>query len=363
MAKDIIIIGGGLAGLYTAHQCQKLGISFSLLEAKDCFGGRILSDNTQPEHLFFHDLGPTWIFPHHLKMQALVKAMSLSLFNQYIEGSVIYHANSNIAPQIINNGQGMELYRVQGGLYQLILALQNQLAENSYQLNSPVKKLYKENNDWHIEIEQANNEMIKHQAKHVVLALPPRIIAQHLSVDLWASKTLIKQLSAVPTWMAAQAKFIATYEQPFWRKKKLSGQAFSRVGPMIEIHDASAEEDNGFALFGFIGLSANDLKDMPQAQVKAYCLKQLTLLFGEEAEQYQACFLKCWGSDYFVATEQDIKQPPAHPYFNFSTFNDELSSLNLSFAGSEFAANEAGYLEGAINAADSVIHQLKQQFL
>ena len=40
--------------------------------------------------------------------------------------------------------------------------------------------------------------------------------------------------------MAAQGKFIATYPRAFWREKGLSGQAFSQVGPMIEMHNASS---------------------------------------------------------------------------------------------------------------------------
>jgi monoamine oxidase len=36
----------------------------------------------------------------------------------------------------------------------------------------------------------------------------------------------------------------------------------------------------------------------------------------------------------------------------------ELNSLNLYLSASEVSANEAGYLEGALGAADEVIKQL-----
>ncbi|MEM1154111.1 MAG: hypothetical protein AAGI44_08210 [Pseudomonadota bacterium] len=47
------------------------------------------------------------------------------------------------------------------------------------------------------------------------------------------------ELGGVPTWMAGQAKVVAVYESPFWRDSGFSGDAMSRKGPLIEIHDAS----------------------------------------------------------------------------------------------------------------------------
>ena len=46
MAKPIIIIGGGLAGLYAATKLHERNIAFLLLEAKPRLGGRIYCENS-----------------------------------------------------------------------------------------------------------------------------------------------------------------------------------------------------------------------------------------------------------------------------------------------------------------------------
>ncbi|TWX53403.1 flavin monoamine oxidase family protein [Colwellia hornerae] len=364
--KRVIIVGGGLAGLYSAYQLEQLNIPYLLLEAKDVFGGRIYSEQakTYDENAALHDLGPTWIFPHHHQMKALVADLKAHLFDQHIEGAVVYHAAQHTQPQIIENGQGPLLHRLAGGLYKLILALQAKLSKDNYQLSCQVEQLTKVHNSWQVTVKNTKDDSTSvFETDHLVLALPPRIINEFLTPVHWASKSLTAALVAVPTWMASQAKFIATYNQAFWRTKGLAGQAFSRVGPMIEIHDASAHAQQGFALFGFIGLSAQAIESLSVEQVKALCINQLSLLFGDEAQRYSQCYLKSWGSDPYVAVEKDIVEPSNHPYFDIKAFAGELSSLNLYLAGSEFAQQEAGYLEGALFAANTTISSLKKNLM
>ena len=91
-------------------------------------------------------------------------------------------------------------------------------------------------------------------AQHLVLAAPPRKLAPMLTTQPRLPPGLHKALAANPTWVGAQSKFLAVYVTPFWRQACLSGQAFSRVGPMDEVHDASATAHAGHAPFGFIGV-------------------------------------------------------------------------------------------------------------
>src|SRR5262249_11573712 len=94
-------------------------------------------------------------------------------------------------------------------------------------------------------------------ARHVLFALPPRLMEQEISFTPELSSDMRARWRGVPTWMAPHAKFLAVYAHPFWRAAGLSGTAQSMAGPMTEIHDASrTAEGAGAALFGFLGVPA-----------------------------------------------------------------------------------------------------------
>lgn len=88
-----------------------------------------------------------------------------------------------------------------------------------------------------------------------------------------------------PTWIGAQSRFVAVYVTPFWRQACLSGQAFSRVGPMVEVHDASATADAGYAPFGFVGVPVSMPRQHSPDALKSTCLAQLTAIVGSAASQ------------------------------------------------------------------------------
>ena len=73
----VAIVGGGLAGLHAARLLHRAGVDFVLLEARDRFGGRILSvdESGQPSEDGF-DLGPSWFWP---RMQPAIAALVAEL--------------------------------------------------------------------------------------------------------------------------------------------------------------------------------------------------------------------------------------------------------------------------------------------
>jgi monoamine oxidase len=195
-------------------------------------------------------------------------------------------------------------------------------------------------------------------AKNLIMAVPPRQILNYLTPTQYLSPELIAALSSTPTWMSAQAKFVAVYQTAFWREQGLAGQVFSKTGPMVEIHDASASPMQGFALFGFIGVPLAMRKKIATEHLKTACIEQLVALFGPVARTPKVSYLTDWATDKYVATEKDLTELPRHAEFSMQRHQHELNSLNLYLSASEVSANEAGYLEGALGAADEVIKQL-----
>jgi len=338
---DVAIVGGGLAGAYLAYHLQKKNISYALLEAKPQLGGRIYSGEVESSF----DFGPTWFWPHQHNMQALLNELHLPFFEQHSRGDVLYQMSQDAPPQQSSGANAMLSYRVKGGVIALIHALQNTLDPMSLRLSCSVRQLCKQGDGWLL-----GNDDEQFNAKHVVFAVPPRVLLAHLPLADYLSRECVASLLQTPTWMAAQAKFIAHYKTAFWREAGLSGDVFSRAGPLVEIHDACNQSHavEQCALFGFVGISAQQRRRVSHDEFEQHCLQQLVAIFGEQAASPQTVALKDWAQDEWVCTDEDISESPRHPAINLQRYRTELDSHNISFVGSEYAEVEAGYLEGAL---------------
>lgn len=377
---EVCIVGGGIAGLYAANQLESRNIEYKLFDSKPLFGGRIAGipvtasvpiDNEKKDDtnsalknvvtpLQFYDLGPAWIFPHHILMQELVRHMGLTLFPQYKNGDVLYQFENIKESRRISTAQSEPLQRIKNGAYALVKALINNINEENLFAKHKVTSVIKVGNKWRVSTFVGKEE--RHTlCKHVIFTLPPRIIARDFSKASWMNNILSEQLSRSQTWMAAQAKVIVTYPTPFWREQGLSGQVFSQKGPIVEIHDACSAQTHGFALFGFIGIAATQRLRESQKELKQACIKQLADIFGHDAYRFEKCFLKDWAKDNDVCTGQDQSEGSRHPQINMQTCESALLGENLYLAGSEFANSEAGYLEGALIAVNSALKKLESR--
>lgn len=344
-------MGGGLAGLYAAYTLKQQGIDYQLLEAQPRLGGRILGAQAKHNKDDYYDLGPAWIFPHQQKIQGLVNQLGLSLFEQYASGDVLYQTSENQPPQKIQGAGELKLLKIQGGTLSLIIALHNSLEQNSVLLNHAMTNIERHKDNWQVSVTHNKLEQT-FSADQLMLAMPPRIIAQYLTDKQWISSLLLADLQKSQTWMSGQAKFVASYAKPFWREQGLSGQIFSQTGPMVEMHDASTDTNQNYALFGFIGWPASRRSQMTEQQLKEACIAQLASCYGSTAYDFTECYLKDWATDQFICTTNDRLESSRHPEFTLLNHLHELNSLHLHFIGSEFANFDPGYLEGALDAVD-----------
>ncbi|MFT6267548.1 MAG: monoamine oxidase [Alphaproteobacteria bacterium] len=361
---EVSIIGGGIAGLYAANQLKARNIKYQLFDSKPTFGGRIAGipsvSNSVDEEPQFYDLGPAWIFPHHLLMQELIRHMGLSLFPQYTNGDVLYQFENIKESRRISTAQAEPLYRIQNGAYALIKALLKNIDTQNINAKHKVTRVTKDRDGWRVSA--VLDKIETHTfCQHVIFTLPPRIIARDFCDASWMNNILEQQLKQSQTWMSAQAKVIVTYPKPFWREKGLSGQAFSQVGPIVEIHDACCSDVEGFALFGFIGIPATQRLHESQKELKKACIKQLAAIYGHDAYRFEKCFVKDWAKDKDICTGQDQSEGSRHPQINMQTCESALLGENLYLAGSEFAIAEAGYLEGALIAVNTALKKLESR--
>jgi monoamine oxidase len=342
----IVIVGGGLSGLYAARLLHEAGADFCLLEARERLGGRILSVTDDG-----FDLGPAWFWPDMQPMMAgLVEELGLSSFPQYADGDVLIERPQQPLQRFAGFGQMASSLRIAGGTGALATALAKTLPQDRIRLSAVVTGAALQGEG--VALSLQDGESIT--AGRVLFALPPRLMGKTIAFTPQPQTRALWQASA--TWMAPHAKFLAVYEAPFWRDAGLSGTAQSMVGPMVEIHDASAMTGKA-ALFGFIGVPADLRGKIGEGKLKAQCQAQFVRLFGPKAAKPVATFLKDWAADALTATADD-RQAGEHPVPMTRPWFDPAWAGRAAMAGSETAPEHPGYLEGALLAAAAGVKAL-----
>lgn len=91
---DVIIIGGGYAGIIAARQLHEAGKNFILLESRNRLGGRIYTKELGDGN--YVDLGGQWIGPTQEKMYALLKEYGIDTFPTYDEGQSLLKLNGKL---------------------------------------------------------------------------------------------------------------------------------------------------------------------------------------------------------------------------------------------------------------------------
>lgn len=348
METDTLILGGGLAGLSLAAKLTRAGRACLLFEARDRLGGRVLTQTHQGEA---YDMGPAWFWPGQPRMAALIGALCLQPFDQHDEGALILEDERGQVQRRPGYAAMQSSYRLQGGIGALTEALAARLPQEAIHTGSQMTHLSRTASG--VTAKTAAGQTVA--ARRVVMALPPRLAAA-ITFDPHLPAPALQALQETPTWMAGQAKAMAVYDHPFWRDAGLSGNAMSRRGPMVEVHDASPADGASGALFGFVGIAPADRRD--ETLLRRQVLGQLVRLFGPEASAPVALLIKDWARDPLTAAPTDQAPLMAHPRYGLPPALRTLWDGLLLLGGTEVAPTFGGYLEGALEAAEMVHAQL-----
>ena len=358
MQADVLIIGGGLSGLRLAQLLSVAGIDFRLIEARNRLGGRILSLPTPDggDNDDRHDLGPAWFWPDQPRIHRLLNELDLAWFERMSSGNLVVQEQSG---EVRNNFPFSTMAgarRLVGGMQTLIEALAQRLESSRLLLGQRLQSL--EAGDCRIEARiETPGEHETISARAVVIAVPPRLAMESITFTPRMDPRFARILSSTPTWMAGQAKFVAVYDRPFWQANGLSGDAFSRLGPLFEVHDASPASGRAGALFGFVGVPVEKRRGYDDAIINA-SIAQMAQLFGEEAEVPRGVLFRDWSSDRFTATASDGVGNLTHPSYGPTPPLDAPWRDRVFFASSETGRQYGGYLEGALEAADHVLGEV-----
>ncbi|RUV30962.1 FAD-dependent oxidoreductase [Mesorhizobium sp. M5C.F.Ca.IN.020.32.2.1] len=359
MNHPVIIVGSGLAGLLSARLLHQAGIDFLLLEARNRLGGRILSADAtgQPSDDGF-DLGPSWFWPGmQPAIGELVRDLALPFFPQNSDGDVVFQRMSREAPQRYRGmQQEPQSMRLAGGTGAIISALASCLPKPSILLEARVTRVALSGPQVEVRFVDASGAERSEMTARVIFALPPRLLVSTVSFSPALDAATVRRWRDTPTWMAPHAKVFALYDRPFWREAGLSGTAQSMVGPLMEIHDATTASGKA-ALFGFVGLSAEQRKAVGRDAIIAGSLQQLAQLFGPEAGTPRATLFKDWAADPLTATRDD-QAAGGHLTASTHQWVEGEWHDRISLAGSETSPTEPGYLAGAVEAARRAVAEV-----
>lgn len=356
-STDVAIIGGGLAGLALADHLQRAGIRFHLFEARQSLGGRVRAHSVGAGRF---DIGPSWFWPGQPRLVAMADRFELEVFEQYASGTLTYETEAGEVQRGRGYASMQGSYRIVGGMPALTNGLVERLPADHVSLGTSVSAISRDGTTVAL---LGSDGTVLGSARRVVLALPPRV-ADQLRFSPALPDAAHRAMRDVSTWMAGQAKFLAVYDHPFWRDVGLSGDAMSRHGPMVEVHDASDPQSGQGALFGFIGVPADVRADNGQALHEA-CLAQLGRLFGEAALRPTDSLVQDWALESETAAQADWQADgqgsQSHPADGLPHALANLWDGHLMLGSTETASQFGGYLEGALEAAETVAGQLISQ--
>jgi monoamine oxidase len=145
--------------------------------------------------------------------------------------------------------------------------------------------------------------------------------------------------------MGAVAKVVAHYATPFWREEGLAGAAFSRTGPLQEIHDMSGPDGRPAALFGFAHAST------VRPGFDRAATAQLAQIFGPAAATPEALYVQNWSAEQWTSPST-VQHLADYSLFGHPLYQGPALNGRLHWASTETATDHAGHIEGALAAGE-----------
>lgn len=393
-AADVCIIGAGLSGACIARTLASHNISVLVLDARNRVGGRLLTAAASNG-----DLGGAWIWPRsEPNMVHLLNELNIQTVPMHMDGkSVAYIPNGY--RHIIPDGSS-EMYaacgggaiRVRGGASRIVSEL---LESQSVHLGMRVTEIdYNDKNGVKVKCTKtttttsrsSNNDgdVSTIKCKAVILAAPPKVLANTIIFHPNLPKRKIESMIATPTWMEEYGKVAVSFTTNWWRQHRMSGISIDQVGAVATWWEAcSGSEGDGNlpTLAGFVtGQGASVLSNIVSGDscgLFDYIIESLKRVYGvdehtmgmqENATNAEIKSTGAYGQDGLIVTnglitvsykswkEDDMTNSKDGTVVDFTCDygdRDLQSSVEpLFFAGTETAAGAHGHMEGAVVAAE-----------
>jgi monoamine oxidase len=347
----VIIIGAGLSGLVSAYRLKQANVPFKILEARDRLGGRIFTKITENGTPI--EMGATWFGRPHQNLIKLLNELGLSAFPQF-QGDYYYYDDVNSSHHGKYKLPAQETnYRITGGSKSLIYSLAEKLDPEDLYFNIQVREVKQVGEQLIISSEQGD----KFVADQVVLALPPKIWSHQIRFEPSLQENVQQNARDTQTWMEDSIKAGVEFKEPFWRKNDLPATIMSNSGPFVECYDHSNQQENKFALCGFLN---PEVKRLNKTERENEVIKQLASILGNEAHSFVSYEEYIWSDDELVKWPKDTSLMP-HQNNGNPCFREPLYDHKLIISSSESASRYPGYMDGAIEAGERAFKVVKEK--
>jgi monoamine oxidase len=254
--------------------------------------------------------------------------------------------------------------RVEGGMARLVDALAKDLQSDHLHFDHILVALADRGD--HISLtfrvgDRAGDHLAEVEARRVVLAIPPRLVVEHVRFEPSLDDASLDAMRATGTWMATQAKVAISYDRPVWREAGQAGNAFVTHEQAVvgEIFDACDITGTKAALAGFLALSP-ELRQSFAVGLSILMESQMVQVFGAELDHGEHHY-QDWATEHYTCSALDRDSPQAEQSgFSNPLLRRALWGEKLYLGGSETATHGAGYLEGALDAARRIQRALSR---
>jgi monoamine oxidase len=153
------------------------------------------------------------------------------------------------------------------------------------------------------------------------------------------------------------AKCMAVYDEPFWRRDGLSGQATSDTGPVKLTFDNSPPDGSPGVLLGFLeGRQARELGRLAPERRREAVVGCFARLFGPRAAKPERYVERLWAEEEFSRGCYGCHMPTGA----WTAYGEALRAPigPLHWAGAEVAEAWSGYMDGAVRSGETAAHEV-----
>ncbi|CAM2889127.1 flavin monoamine oxidase family protein [Skermania piniformis] len=193
------------------------------------------------------------------------------------------------------------------------------------------------------------------RADLVVVTVPPPMAA---SITFTPPLPAARAQLIENTHMGTVYKAIAVYERPFWRDRRKHAEVILLDEPGAVVFDTSPPNGPGHLCLLVAGPEARTLDSLSSAQRRQQLLGRLAGRLGADVDRPVGWHEKSWHLDRYVGGGYSVlPNPGTAAGRTLPVPHDRVGPIH--WAGTETAAEHAGYIEGAIESGQRVAEEVR----